>query len=67
MTDEKLLSMNELCKALGVSRLHLYKLIKKGVIPDGYQLGSIKRWSLSEVYEALKQERERLKTKEETA
>ncbi len=67
MTDEKLLSMNELCKALGVSRLHLYHLIEQGVIPDGYKLGSIKRWSLSEVYEALKQERERLKTKEETA
>ncbi len=67
MTDEKLLSMNELCKVLGVSRLHLYKLIKQGVIPDGYKLGSIKRWSLSEVYDALKQEREKVKAQEATA
>jgi excisionase family DNA binding protein len=51
---DKLLSVNELADALGVSRRTVYRLVDTGEIP-GYRVANVWRFDLGEVKAALRQ------------
>ena len=42
-----------LAKSLGISRVTLYNLIKRGELPAGVKIGRCRRWSVSLVNEFL--------------
>ena len=50
---ERYLTAAELASTLGVSRSNIFKLAKRGLLPRGLKLGHSRRWSVSDVQQAL--------------
>lgn len=50
---ERYLTATELASTLGVSRSNIFKLAKRGLLPRGLKLGHSRRWSVSDVQQAL--------------
>ena len=43
----------ELARTLKMSRSCIYGLVRRGILPSGLKLGHCRRWSLSDVQQAL--------------
>ena len=54
MSTDHLVKVDELTKALGISRFTLYKAAKVGDVPS-YRQGKAIRFSIAELREAMKQ------------
>ena len=52
------LSATQITRAFGICRSGIFALMKKGLFPVGVKIGRCRRWSLSEVQEWLKHQKE---------
>ena len=52
------LSATQITRAFGICRSGIFALMKKGLFPVGVKIGRCRRWSLSEVQEWLKRQKE---------
>ena len=46
-------TVSEVAQFLHVSRVTVYNLVRKGLLPSGLKIGNNRRWKLSEIKEAL--------------
>lgn len=53
---DRYLTAKEVAEMLRVSRSALYGFMRQGIFPRGIKLGNVRRWSLSEIQQFLKEE-----------
>ena len=56
LQEDRYVNASELAQILNVSRATVYQMSRKGFLPKGKKIGSLRRWSLNEIQEFMKGE-----------
>jgi excisionase family DNA binding protein len=54
LKEDKYIDVVELAQMFKISRATAYQMAKKGFLPRGRKIGSLRRWSLNELHEFMK-------------
>lgn len=53
--EDRYITASELADMLQLTRVSIYNMRRRGVLPEGKKIGGVRRWNVREIREFMKQ------------